>query len=44
MMIKVKQEKLTVLHVGTLNKPIGPGLGYGPIETIIQSFRSHNTA
>ena len=37
-MISLKQEKLTVLHVGTLNQPIGPGLGYGPIETIIHNI------
>ncbi len=38
MMIYVKQEKLTVLHVATLNQPIGPGLGYGPIETVIHNI------
>ncbi len=37
-MINVKQRKLTVLHVGTLNQPIGPNLGYGPIETIIHNI------
>ena len=37
-MINVKHEKLTVLHVATLNQPIGPGLGYGPIETIIHNI------
>jgi glycosyltransferase involved in cell wall biosynthesis len=37
-MINVKHEKLTVLHVGTLSQPIGPGLGYGPIETIIHNI------
>ena len=38
MMIKIKQEKLTVLHVATLNQPIGPNLGYGPIETVIHNI------
>jgi glycosyltransferase involved in cell wall biosynthesis len=33
--INVKHEKLTVLHVATLNHPIRPDLGYGPIETVI---------
>ncbi len=37
-MINVKQEKLTVLHVATLNQPIGPDLGYGPIETVIHNI------
>jgi glycosyltransferase involved in cell wall biosynthesis len=37
-MINVKHEKLTVLHVATLNQPIGPGLGYGPIETVIHNI------
>lgn len=31
-------EKLTVLHVATLNQPITPDLGYGPIETIIYNI------
>ena len=34
-MIDLKHEKLTVLHVATLNQPISPDLGYGPIETVI---------
>jgi len=34
MKINVKNEKLTVLHVATLNQPISPDLGYGPIETV----------
>ena len=38
MMISIKHEKLTVLHVATLNQPIGPDLGYGPIETIIHNI------
>ncbi|HAK59230.1 MAG TPA: hypothetical protein DCO77_02455 [Nitrospiraceae bacterium] len=37
MTIKTKQKKLTVLHVATLNQPIRPDLGYGPIETIIHN-------
>jgi glycosyltransferase involved in cell wall biosynthesis len=35
MNINTKHEKLTVLHVATLNQPISPDLGYGPIETVI---------
>ena len=31
-------EKLTVLHVATLNQPITSDLGYGPIETIIYNI------
>jgi glycosyltransferase involved in cell wall biosynthesis len=38
MEINVKQEKLTVLHVATLNQPISPDLGYGPIETVIYNI------
>ena len=37
-MISLKQEKLTVLHVATLNQPIRPDLGYGPIETVIHNI------
>lgn len=37
MTIKTTHEKLTVLHVATLNQPITPDLGYGPIETIIHN-------
>jgi len=33
--INVKNDKLTVLHVATLNQPISSDLGYGPIETVI---------
>ena len=29
--------RFTVLHVGTLNKPIGTNLGYSPIETVIEN-------
>ncbi len=38
MTTKRKHEKLTVLHVATLNQPIGPNLGYGPIETVIYNI------
>ena len=38
MTIKAKHEKLTVLHVATLNQPIRPDLGYGPIETVIHNI------
>ncbi len=37
-MIHLKHEKLTVLHVATLNQPISPDLGYGPIETVIYNI------
>ena len=29
--------RLTVLHIGTLNKPLGTNLGYSPIETVIEN-------
>ena len=29
--------RLTVLHIGTLNKPLGSKLGYSPIETVIEN-------
>lgn len=29
---------LTVLHIGTINKPIGPSNGYSPIETVIYNI------
>lgn len=32
------RDRLTVLHVATINKPIGTDLGYGPIETIIENI------
>ena len=38
MTISEKHEKLTVLHVATLNQPISPDLGYGPIETVIYNI------
>ncbi|MBW2019158.1 MAG: glycosyltransferase family 4 protein [Deltaproteobacteria bacterium] len=31
----MKLKRLTVLQVATINKPIKPDLGYGPIETVI---------
>jgi len=34
----ITHENLTVLHVATLNQPITPDLGYGPIETIIYNI------
>ncbi|MFQ5686499.1 MAG: glycosyltransferase [Candidatus Scalindua sp.] len=37
-MISLKHKKLTVLHVATLNQPIRPDLGYGPIETVIHNI------
>jgi glycosyltransferase involved in cell wall biosynthesis len=37
-MINVKHRKLTVLHVATIHQPIKPGLGYGPIETVIYNI------
>ena len=36
--INLKHKKLTVLHVATLNQPISPDLGYGPIETVIYNI------
>jgi len=38
MSIKTNHEKLTVLQVSTLNQPIRPDLGYGPIETVIYNI------
>ena len=38
MAIKMENKKLTVLHVGTLNQPISPDLGYSPIETVIYNI------
>jgi len=34
----MKHERLTILHVATLNQPIRPDLGYGPIETVIYNI------
>lgn len=36
----VKTNKLTVLQVATIDKPITPTLGYSPIETVIQNIDS----
>ncbi len=36
--INLRRKKLTVLHVATLNQPISPDLGYGPIETVIYNI------
>ena len=38
MIRNITHENLTVLHVATLNQPITPDLGYGPIETIIYNI------
>jgi glycosyltransferase involved in cell wall biosynthesis len=38
MTIRSKNEKLTVLHVATLNQPIRSNLGYGPIETVLYNI------
>ncbi len=32
------KDNLTILHVATLNQPIRPDLGYGPIETVIYNI------
>ena len=29
--------RLTVLHIGSLNRPIGTNLGYSPVETVIEN-------
>ncbi|RLG14068.1 MAG: hypothetical protein DRN71_03675 [Candidatus Nanohalarchaeota archaeon] len=33
-----QDKKITVLQVATLNQPISPDLGYGPIETVIYNI------
>ncbi|MBW2102637.1 MAG: glycosyltransferase [Deltaproteobacteria bacterium] len=38
MILNMQQQKLTVLHIATLNQPIRPDLGYAPIETIIYNI------
>jgi glycosyltransferase involved in cell wall biosynthesis len=38
MTIKARHKRLTVLHVATIDKPIKPDLGYGPIETVIYNI------
>ena len=35
---KMKPKKPTVLQAATINKPIKPDLGYGPIETVIYNI------
>ena len=34
-MIRIRDKKITVLQVATLNRPIKPNNGYGPIESVI---------
>ena len=36
--ININHKELTVMHVATLNQPITPDLGYGPIETVIYNI------
>jgi glycosyltransferase involved in cell wall biosynthesis len=38
MATKLNHEKLTVLHVATINHPIMPNLSYAPIETVIHNI------
>ena len=38
MATNTKHKRLTVLQVATINKPIRPGLGYSPIETVIYNI------
>jgi Glycosyltransferase Family 4 len=33
-----KSQRLTILHVATINKPITSQIGYGPIETVIYNI------
>ncbi len=33
-----KHNRLTVLHIATLNKPIRSDVGYGPVETIVDNI------
>jgi hypothetical protein len=35
---RAKSERLNILHVATINKPITSQLGYGPIETVIYNL------
>ncbi len=37
-MICAKSNRLNILHVATINKPITSKLGYGPIETVIYNL------
>ena len=34
-MLKIRDKKMTILQVATLNRPIKPDNGYGPIESVI---------
>lgn len=38
MSIKARDQRLTVLHVATINQPVKPNLGYGPIEMVIHNI------
>ena len=40
LMLEPEGRRLTVLHIGTLNKPIGPDLGYSPVENVHRGLRS----
>jgi glycosyltransferase involved in cell wall biosynthesis len=33
-----ESKRLNILHVATINKPITPNIGYGPIETVIYNI------
>lgn len=37
-MRSVRSDRLTVMHIGTLNKPIGTTQGYSPVETVIENI------
>jgi glycosyltransferase involved in cell wall biosynthesis len=37
-------KRLNVLHVATINKPIAPRMGYGPIETVIGNIHKGLTS
>jgi glycosyltransferase involved in cell wall biosynthesis len=36
--MQAKSKRLNILHVATINKPITPNIGYGPIETVIYNI------
>ena len=36
--MRTTRKRLNVLHVATINKPITPHMGYGPIETVIYNI------
>src|SRR5260370_22078289 len=42
--MRVTRKGLNVLHVATINKPITPHMGYGPIETVIYNIDKGLTA